>query len=205
LLGLLFVAISMNAETILSVSHRHLREVAGQTFPNFLLLVAVTLVFLFPKVRFECFGVLGAYGICWVVYRLYFVLRMVGRNYHWVQVFRRLLPAAIACSLLTYAGFLAPRTDKASILTASGSASALLLISAAVSSWELLVKVAEYRRRLGHRPYGQRELSLPASCLRIAFACGENRHACKFEHARTDRDRGDRRRADRCDRCGDFP
>jgi hypothetical protein len=77
---------------------------------------------------------------------------MVGRNYHWVQVFRRLSPAAIACSLLTYAGFLAPRTDMASILTASGSASALLLISTAVRSWVLPVKVAGYRQSLRRRP-----------------------------------------------------
>lgn len=146
LLGLLFVAISLNAETILSGTHRHLKELAGQTFQNFLLIVVVSLFFLFPRIKFESFGVLGLYGVAWVAYRLYIVLQISWKDYHWVRVVRRLLPAGIACSCMIYAGFWVKHDDVASALVAVGMASALLLVSAAVSSWELLVRVAEYRQ-----------------------------------------------------------
>jgi hypothetical protein len=151
LLGLLFVAISLNAEEILSGSHRHLRELAGQTFQNFILVVLVSLFFLFPGLKaawnFVLFGILGVYGIGWAAYRLFVVLGMPSRDFHWLRVIRRLLPAVIACSLLIYAGFWAPATDAAAVLAALGSASALLLSSAAATSWELLVRVAEHRQR----------------------------------------------------------
>ncbi|HEY3636931.1 MAG TPA: hypothetical protein VGK90_02175 [Rhizomicrobium sp.] len=147
LLGLLFVAISLNAETILSGSHRHLRELAGQTFQNFILAVLVSLIFLFPRMQFVTFGFLGAYGLCWVAYRLFIVLRMPGQAFHWVQILRRMLPAAVACGCMTYAGFWLRRNDLNSALVALGAGSALLLISGTASSWDLLVKVAEYRQR----------------------------------------------------------
>jgi hypothetical protein len=153
LLGLLFVAISLNAETILSGSHRHLKELAGQTFQNFIMVVLVSLFFLFPGLNaswnFALFGILGVYGIGWVAYRLIVVLRFLGHDHQWVRSIRRMLPAAIACSFLIYAGFQAPRSDTASVLAALGSASILLLISGAATSWDLLVKVAEYRQRPG--------------------------------------------------------
>lgn len=107
LLGLLFVSVSLNAEEILSGSHRHLKELAGQTFQSFILVVLVSLFFLFPGLNaawnFALFGILGVYGIGWVAYRLFVVLRMPGRDYHWLRVIRRWLPAAIACSFLIYA------------------------------------------------------------------------------------------------------
>jgi branched-subunit amino acid transport protein AzlD len=151
LLGLLFVSMSLNAETILSASHRHLRELAGQTYQSFILVVLVSLFFLFPGLNrawnYALFGILGAYGICWVAYRLFIVLKMRNPEHQWVRAVRRMLPAAIACLLLIYAGFWASRSDAGSVLAALGSASILLLLSAAAASWDLLVKVAEYRQR----------------------------------------------------------
>jgi hypothetical protein len=147
LLGLLFVAISLNAETILSGSHRHLRELAGQTFQNFILAVLVSLIFLFPHMQILSFGILGAYGLFWAAYRLYVVLRIPGQGYQWLQVIRRLLPAVVGCGCMVYAGFWAPRNDVTSALIALGAASAFLLISGTASSWDLLIKVAEYRHR----------------------------------------------------------
>ena len=151
LLGLLFVATSLNAETILSGSYRHLKELAGQTYQNFILVVVVSLFFLFPGLsaawNFVLFGILGIYGIGWVTFRLSVVVRSPMREHHWTRVIRRMLPAAIACALLIYAGFGASRADTAAVLAALGSASILLLISGAATSWDLLVRVAEYRQR----------------------------------------------------------
>lgn len=153
LLGLLFVAVSFNAEIILADAHRHLTELAGQTYQSFILVVLASLAFLFPDFStsrdFLLFGILGTYGLGWVAYRAWVVLRGADRYQYAWGVLRRLLPAAIACLFMAYAGFLAPRQPSASALEALGSASAMLLVSATASSWDLLLKVGQTRRRKG--------------------------------------------------------
>jgi hypothetical protein len=148
LLGLLFVAVSLNVATILSDDNRHLKELAGQTYQNFILVVIASLLFLFPGLtssRFLSFGFLGVYGLGWLGYRLYIGVRAADPDFHWTRILRRLLPAAIACLCMVYAAF--PASEPAAQpLVALGLASALLLISATASSWDLLLRVARSRR-----------------------------------------------------------
>src|ERR1700761_6666439 len=75
LIGLLFVAVSVNAEKILGTAHAHSRLLAKQAFQNYLAVLTITLIAFYPGITTITFGyvVIGttASWSIWVVVRAF--------------------------------------------------------------------------------------------------------------------------------------
>jgi hypothetical protein len=149
LIGLLFVALSINAEAIAGPSRADLRTFAEQAFASFATVLLIAVLFLIPTADPGSIGVaylvLGGVGGVRLVRRAPAVWRGLRQVRMGEAVFWRfVLPAAALLGLIAVGiGFLA------------GQPSALywlvtviigLLMSAARSSWDLLIKMSEDRR-----------------------------------------------------------
>ncbi len=148
LIGLLFVALSLNLDAITETSSDDLRALAEQAFNSFSLVLLIAVLFLIPTNDPATYGV--AYVLLAVAggYRILRRLPAVWRSRHRDPigegvVGRFVLPGAAVLGLLA-----------AGIGLVVGQPSALywlvavilgLLMSAARSSWDLLAKVGEGR------------------------------------------------------------
>ena len=146
LLGLLFVAVSLNAEIILGAKHQHSRRLAEQAFQNYMAVLVISLLVLFPGMSVISFGYsilwTTAFWGLWVVFRMYTVLTAEApvRESRF-RALRRYIPSFFGFGALIFAGVRMIRAGDYTVLTAVGVM--LLLISATIASWELLIKVAE--------------------------------------------------------------
>ena len=146
LLGLLFVSVSLNAEIILGATHQHSRRLAEQAFQNYMAVLIISLLVLFPEMSVISFGysilwTTGFWGL-WVVYRMYQVMRtQPPAKESRLRALRRYVPSLAGFGALIFAGIRMIHAGDYTVLTAVGVL--VLLISATVASWELLIKVAE--------------------------------------------------------------
>ena len=145
LLGLLFVSTSVNAKAILSDAHRHSRRLAEQAFQNYLAILMISLSALIPgqSVWGGSFFILVTAGVwaAWVVVRVVGTLRDPLQGSTRLRVVRRYSASVIGFGMLVYSGArmaLAHRNE----LTFTAVGLMLLLISATIVSWELLLAIA---------------------------------------------------------------
>lgn len=149
LIGLLFVALSINLDAVTGPSRDDLRAFAEQAFASFSMVLLVAVVFLIPTGGPSSIGVaylvLGAGAGARMLRRGPAVWRAVrndelGRAMFW----RAVLPALAVIGLL--ASGLGLVTGQQSALYWLVAVIIGLLMSAAQSSWDLLLKVSEDRR-----------------------------------------------------------
>jgi hypothetical protein len=149
LIGLLFVAISLNLDSIIGDSRDDLRAFAEQAFNSFSAVLLIAVFFLIPEDSAGFLG--GMYALLGVIagYRLLRRAPAVWRGRRrnrlgGAVLWRFVLPAAAVIGLIA-----------AGLGLVLGQLSALywlvaviigLLMSAARSSWDLLVRVGEERR-----------------------------------------------------------
>jgi len=158
LLGLLFVSVSVRAEQILGARHSHARRIAEQAFQNYLAVLLVSLVSLMPNVGTVSLGFtllysLGAWAV-WVIIRVYQTLVRWRAEETKVLTLRRYIASIGGFGTLIYAGvFLARGHDEYRDLVPIGAL--ILLVSATIVSWELLISVAREREPPG--PTGKAE------------------------------------------------
>jgi hypothetical protein len=148
LLGLLFVSVSLNAETILGEHHQHSRRLAEQAFQSYLAVVFISLMVFFPNISVDGFAqallwVTGIWG-GWTIIRFTQVVRNPPPNSSLLRALRRYLPSLIGFALLFAAGFAMLFLHENETITC-GVAMLLLLLTATVVSWELLVQIAAER------------------------------------------------------------
>lgn len=154
LIGLLFVALSINADAINGSSRDDLRAFAEQAFASFSTVLLIAVVFLIPSggpgstgIAYIGFGVLGGARMVRRAPAIWRSMRQgrLGEFMFW----RFALPAAALAGLVA-----------AGVGLLVGEPSALywlvwviisLLVSAARSSWDLLVRVSEDRRAAASR------------------------------------------------------
>ena len=153
LIGLLFVALSLNLDAITATSSEDLRALAEQAFNSFSLVLLIAVVFLVPSNDPTTYGVA-------------YVLLAVGAGYRMLRrapavwrgrqrdrlgegvVWRFVLPGAAVLGLLASGlGLVAGQPSALYWLVAVIIG---LLMSAARSSWDLLVKVGDSRRTSKH-------------------------------------------------------
>jgi hypothetical protein len=145
LLGLLFVSVSVNARTILGTGRKHPKRLAEQAFQNYLAVLFISLIALFAGLSANAFGdcILGATAIWgfWIFTRVYASLADPDSRESRMQMVRRYISPLVGFGLLVYSGFEMVRGEG---YQAQNVATALLvlLVSATVVSWELLVSVA---------------------------------------------------------------
>jgi modulator of FtsH protease len=152
LIGLLFVALSLNLDTITETSSEDLRALGEQAFNSFSLVLLIALFFLIPTndpttygIAFMALAIGGAYRM---LRRAPVVWRGRQRDrLGEAVVWRFVLPAAALLGLLASGVGLV--VSQPSALYWLVAVIIGLLMSAARSSWDLLVKVGENRRGTG--------------------------------------------------------
>jgi hypothetical protein len=149
LMGLLFVALSMNAVAALSRGPEGSRRLAEQTFENYLAVLMVSLLALFPDMSLTTFGritllVTGAWTV-WVVVRLYQAATEPSVHETRLVATRRHVSTLIGFGLLIYsAGRMA--LDGEDTRDTLAAANIVLLFSATEKSWGLLNRIATPKR-----------------------------------------------------------
>jgi uncharacterized membrane protein len=149
LTGLLFVAMSMNAAAALSKGPEGSRRLAEQAFENYLAVLMVSLLALFPDMSLLIFGrvtlLVTASWTVWVLVRLY--QAAAERSVHETRTvaLRRHLSTMIGFGLLIYsaARMALNGTDMRDTLAA---ANIVLLFSATEKAWGLLNRIAAAKR-----------------------------------------------------------
>jgi hypothetical protein len=145
LLGLLFVSVSLNAETILGPNHLHSRRLAEQAFQNYLCVIMIALMVFFPGsgavgLGYSVFWTTGIWGI-WVLARIWQISTGTVDRMARFRMLRRYAATLLGFVLLLYSG--AQMARRAGDYTVEiGIGVLLLLISATIVSWELLIRVA---------------------------------------------------------------
>jgi hypothetical protein len=149
LIGLLFVAVSVNADKILGEAHAHSRLLAEQAFQNYLAVLIITLIAFFPGISLRSFGysVIGATLVwsAWIVTRIYLTASTAAASVSRLRTLRLYFGSFMGFVTLLYAGWqisfgkIDDHDDVAAGLL-------LLLISATLVSWELLISIASDKR-----------------------------------------------------------
>jgi hypothetical protein len=153
LLGLLFVAVSLNAAHTLGPGHDNIRRLAEQAFHNYLTVLMVSLLALFPQMDRQTFSlvVLGTTGLSaiWGLVRFYQTLFKPTAGESRLFTLRRHLSSLVGFTILVVAalrmGF--GSEDERNWL-ASGTM--VLLFSATMVSWMFLGRVARPGQTRSH-------------------------------------------------------
>jgi hypothetical protein len=149
LLGLLFVAVSLNAAAILSEAHAGSKRLAEQAFQNFLAALMISLLALFPSLQLAELGIatlgVSAAWAVWVLVRVYLAFtRPFAAGSRW-QSLRRQLSSLIGFGMLIVAA-LRMTLNLGDSRNLFAIASIILLFSATTVSWELLLNIAKLKR-----------------------------------------------------------
>ena len=149
LTGLLFVAVSLNAAVALSRGPTGSRRLAEQAFQNYLAVLMVSLLALFPDTSLMTFGritlAVTAGWTVWVVVRLY--QAAAERSVHETRLVAtwRHLSTLIGFGLLVYsAGRMAVSGED--MRNTIAAANVVLLFSATEKAWGLLNRIAVVRQ-----------------------------------------------------------
>jgi hypothetical protein len=145
LTGLLFVAMSMNAAAALGRGPHGSRRLAEQAFENYLAVLMVSLLALYPDMSLQVFGVVTlavtAGWTGWVLVRLYQAALQPSAHETRAAALRRHLSTLIGFGLLIYAA--ARMAQGASdVRDTFASATIVLLFSATEKAWGLLNRIA---------------------------------------------------------------
>ena len=145
LTGLLFVAISMNVGATMRKGPLGSRRLAEQAFQNYLAVLMVTLLALFPDMPLVIFGrtalLATATWAIWVLVRLYQAAAEPSVHETRLLALRRHLSTMLGFGLLIYA---AARMawDGADTLDTLAGACMVLLFSATEKAWGVLNRIA---------------------------------------------------------------
>jgi len=146
LLGLLFVAVSINASVVLGEAHENSKRLAEQAFQNYLAVMMVALLAIFPTIEISTFGfvtlaVTAVWGV-WVMIRLYLALRRPTDSGLRLQSLRRQFSSLVGFGILIFAA-LRMAFDLGDSRNLFAIATIILLFSATTASWELLLRIAK--------------------------------------------------------------
>jgi hypothetical protein len=146
LLGLVFVSVSLNAEAILGAGNKHSKRLAEQAFQNYLGAFVIALMALIPDITDRDFGFsllcLSLAWSVWVLVRAFQSAAAHPGGYSRLASLRRYLAPVAAFGLLAYAGH-AMWTGNNDVHGSVAMGVMILLISATVVAWDLLIKIAE--------------------------------------------------------------
>jgi lysylphosphatidylglycerol synthetase-like protein (DUF2156 family) len=146
LLGLLFVAVSINAAVTLGAGHGGSKRLAEQAFQNYLAVMMVSLLAFFPGMKTSTFGLaaicLTAVWAIWVLVRLYCEFARPTDDEYRVFALRRHLSSLIGFGILV-ATALRMAMNIADDRNLLAGATIILLFSATQTSWELLNRIAQ--------------------------------------------------------------
>jgi hypothetical protein len=149
LTGLLFVAVSVNAAAALSKGPRGSRRLAEQAFENYLAVLMVSLLALYPDMKPLVFGritlLVTATWTLWVVVRLYQAAAEPSVHETRSLAIRRHLSTMVGFGLLIYSAA-RMALDGADTRDTLAAANIVLLFSATEKAWGLINRIAAARQ-----------------------------------------------------------
>jgi len=145
LLGLLFVVVSMNAAATLGVGRGSSKRLAEQAFQNYLAVLMVSLLALYPQMSPTTFGsitlcVIAIWAV-WVLVRLYQTFASPEDQEPRMLALRRHFSTVVGFGILIVTA-LRMAMKLANDLNLFAAGTIVLLFSATVVSWELLGRIA---------------------------------------------------------------
>ena len=152
LMGLLFVAVSLNSAAVLSAGHEHSKSLAEQSFRNYIAVLVVSLVALFPRGDIRNLSTIAlavaVISAAMIVNHLAKLFRSrLDRKAHW-NALRRHTISLLGFVVMAYAA-VKPQGAVGDSGSLFAAATVLLLISATLVSWELLLAMALAQRANG--------------------------------------------------------
>lgn len=149
LTGLLFVALSVNVSAALNKGPHGSRRLAEQAFQNYLAVLMISLLALFPDMSLTSFGVTTLLVIAgwaaWVVVRLYQAAAEPSAHESRLMAVRSHLSTVIGFGLLVYAA-IRMTLGSGRMGDTLASATLVLLFSATDRAWSLLGRIATAKR-----------------------------------------------------------
>jgi hypothetical protein len=150
LLGLLFIAVSVNAVAAMGPGQEHSRRLAEQAFQNYLVVLMVALLSLFPDISIPTFAMVSlfvtAVWILWVFVRLWQVIASPDSLGVRLLQLRRHLSSLIGFGMLTVAA-LRMAINGEDERNWFAAAAIVLLFAAITVSWEFLIGLARTEAR----------------------------------------------------------
>ena len=148
LLGLLFVSVSVNAAVILGAGHENTRHLAEQAFQNYVAVMTVSLLALFPGISTPMFSWVAlsliALSAGWVLARVWLVFVRRSDREPLLPFLRRYLSSLIGFGMLTFAA-LRMALGLGGERNLFAASDMVLLLSATNVSWELLIRISRAR------------------------------------------------------------
>ena len=161
LLGLLFVAVSLNASTALGTAHQTSRALSEQALQNFLTTLLISLTALFPTTSASSFGRTSSYlsvaSTSVTLWRVVRSLRQPAERERFVAL-RRHAASLLGFVLLLYSAIQTGFGGE-DHLTLEAAALLVLASSATTSAWELLLRLSGVRSLSG-RSHGEAKPSV---------------------------------------------
>lgn len=153
LLGLLFVSVSINAETILGSAHKYSMHLAEQAFHNYIATVVLSLMVFYPGISNGSLGLTilflsGLYSARLAI-RVYKAMRAPRGAESRFDAVRRYGATLCGFVMLALGGALMLQDKQLQPIIAMGGL--VLIVSATAISWQLLVRVAETRYGAGKK------------------------------------------------------
>ena len=145
LLGLLFVSVSMNLAATLGPAHEGSKRLAEQAFQNYLAVLLISLLVFFPQIKLSTFGLVTlcvtAVWTFWVLARFYLAIAKPIDHEPRFHALRRHFSSVVGFGILSITA-LRMALNQGDDRSWFASAIIVLLFSATMVSWELLVRIA---------------------------------------------------------------
>ena len=145
LLGLLFVAASINVSAALGTEAAVSRRLTEQAFQNYLAVMMVAFLALFPGIEATTFGlavlITTASWAIWVIIRVCQTLAHSLQRRSWIYSLRRHVLSLIGFGMLLVSAF-RMALNRGTSYNWVAAATMVLLFSATRASWELLRRIA---------------------------------------------------------------
>jgi len=149
LLGLLFVAVSIHASGMSGAMHRNSKLLAEQAFQNYLVVMLVSLLALFPTLSLGELGYatlgLTAARTVWAGVRMYQAAMQPYGEGSRLQSLRRQFASLVGFALLIVAAARMAR-EWGDPRTMFAAAVVVLLFSATTVAWQLLLRISAEKR-----------------------------------------------------------
>jgi hypothetical protein len=149
LLGLLFIAVTLNADLILAGTRPHVKRLAEQAFQNYIVVLIAAMFLLLAELPARVLAttllLLATVMGGWTLFRVAASVRVADESFGRTRVWRRLWPSLAGYGLMVLGAIKTLHGFEREPVQYFSSALLILLIAATAIAWELLVRVAEIR------------------------------------------------------------
>ena len=146
LLGLLFVSVSMHVGATLGAGRHNSKLLAEQAFSNYVTVIMVSLLALIPQMTTKSYGFLvlclTVVSSAWVLVRLYLTITQPASRESRLLALRRHFSSLLGFGMMLTAA-VRMVMNYGNALNLFATATIVLLVSATMVSWELLMRIAK--------------------------------------------------------------